>query len=163
MDPLSAIGLVSGVLSFVGFASNLISTSTNVYRSVDGAAEQTFELQRVYRDLSSFSLKLKESQVHDEDRLSLTETPAALIPDADVTIAVHMRAVRELAGDCRTLCDQLLATLEKLKLEDGRWRVFQSFKAGLRTVLDGKKIAEMESRIDRCKSTMSIHFFPILR
>ena len=61
MDPLSAIGLASNVVQFVDFASRLISTGTEVYESVSGVTDRTLELERIYKNLSSFSLKLQEN------------------------------------------------------------------------------------------------------
>jgi hypothetical protein len=75
----------------------------------------------------------------------------------------HISALIELARDCRDVCDQLLETIRKLKIRDGRWRRFRSLRAALEAAWDGHRIAELESRLDRYQKVILFHFFPIIR
>lgn len=59
MDPLTAFGLASNVVSFVSFASDLIKTSFEVYSSASGSGENVLSLDNVYSNLSSLSTKLQ--------------------------------------------------------------------------------------------------------
>jgi len=40
MDPATAIGLASGILSFVSFSTKLVSGAVKIYGSIDGALNE---------------------------------------------------------------------------------------------------------------------------
>ncbi|KAH8891592.1 hypothetical protein GQ53DRAFT_720225 [Thozetella sp. PMI_491] len=174
MDPFSAIGLASNVLAFVDFAGRLVMHGAEVYTSPSGVTERTAELERVYTDLGLFSLKLEEENGRFRAGSSSKRSLGQLLADADdssdvaswdrasAQAAAHMPALKALALDCKALCDQLLAILGKLKVDEGQWRALRSFKVALRAVWDKKKIAELEERIGRFRDTISAHFLPIL-
>lgn len=41
MDPVTAISLVSGILTFVGAAEKILQLSWSIYNSVEGSSEET--------------------------------------------------------------------------------------------------------------------------
>ena len=165
MEPLSAIGLASNVLQFVEFAARLISTGTEVYESASGTTERTLELERIYKDLSNFGLKLQDGGAYKPWGFTAIPASGHNLEDIENQAKLHMHftALKGLAVGCKAVCDQLLETLGKLKADEGRWRGFRSFKAALKTIWNDKKIDELESRINRFRSTMLSHYFQILR
>lgn len=161
MEGLAALGLAGNVIQFIQFASGLISTGSDVYNSASGASTRNIELEKIYKRLATFTSSL-QSQGTTEDSC-LPET-RAYPPLAWATENIaHVDALNDLAKDCKELCDELLETISKLRVEGGRWRLFRSFVVALQAVWDSKKIAEMEERLDRFQTVIMLHFFPFLR
>ena len=152
MEALAALALAGNVLQFVQFVSVLVSTVSEVHDSASGASERTIELENIYERLSAFTSSL---QIQESTGVSaFTQTTENL---------AHIRAVSDLAKDCKGLCDQLLETIRDLKVEGGRWRRFRSFKAALKSAWESEKIDALEARLDRLQRVILFHFFPILR
>lgn len=152
MEALAAIGLASNVLQFTEYTSKLFFTAQQLYRSATGTTGETQELERVHKSLRAFSVNFIASNgfhapIHAEELISES----------------HATALRNLATDCKAVCDELIEVLERLRLADGRWRAFASFKVAMKSMHGNKKIAEMEARIDRFQKAIASHFLPILR
>lgn len=60
MDPLSAIGLVANVLSFVDFGLKLLGKAREIARSAEGAPTNHLDLELVTKDLQSLTGKLHD-------------------------------------------------------------------------------------------------------
>lgn len=70
MDPLTAFGLASNVISFVSFASALIQTSFELHRSDSDATGYVLSLDKVYGDLETLNSRLEftcQPPTADED------------------------------------------------------------------------------------------------
>ncbi len=161
MEALAALGLTGNVLQFIQFVSALLSTGSEVYSSASGASESTIELEKIYERLSAFTSSLQSQGTTQVSRLSGTRGFPTFTQTTENL--AHIGALNDLAKDCKELCDRLLETIRKLKVEGGRWRRFRSFMAALEAAWDSKKIADLEARLDRFQRVISFHFFPILR
>ena len=78
MDPVSAIGIVSGILSFVGAATKVLNPSWTMYHSVEGSSEETemrLELADSIIVLSSRTTPLNQVVLTEEDRALVTLAP----------------------------------------------------------------------------------------
>jgi hypothetical protein len=157
MEGLAALGLIGNVVQFVQFLSELISTGSDLYRSMDGAAASNIELEQIYGKLSSFSSSLIEPSNAQTDPHAFTYFAQTR---QDLT---HVKELNSLGKDCKALCDQLLDTVSGLRVEGVRWRHLKSFRGALKTVWESKKISNFESRIERFQRIIILHFFPILR
>ncbi|KAH8893882.1 hypothetical protein GQ53DRAFT_605657, partial [Thozetella sp. PMI_491] len=58
MDPLTAIGLVSNILSFISFGADLLKGAAEVYNSSSGTLENNRSREVVMRQMREFSSKL---------------------------------------------------------------------------------------------------------
>lgn len=160
MASIAAFSLASNVLQFVQFTSQLISTGCEIYSSANGASERNIELERVYETLGAFMSSLETQGT----TRTISETQAGIFIPAQTTENLsHIRALNDLAKECAQLCHELLETIQKLKVQGGRWRPFKSFKAALEASWDSKKVANLEARLDRFQRVTLFHFFPILR
>ena len=167
MEALAALGLASNVVQFVQFVSELISTGTEIAGSVQGTSQRTLELEEVYKSLSDLSSRLHcggNSRQNNDDTSGLR---GLLVHRIDLSQRVelqsHIQSLERLAGDCNLLCEQLLGTIQKLRVQGTSYRPFKSFIAALKTAWNVKKIRDLEERIDQYQKTISLHFFPLLR
>ena len=51
MDPLNALSLAATVAQFIGFASELVRQSADIYRSTTGASQEVQNIDSVYSRL----------------------------------------------------------------------------------------------------------------
>lgn len=152
MDPLTAFGLASNVVSFVSFASELFKASREVYSSASGSTENVVLLESVYSNLSSLSIKLQSTC---EFRLSDGDFHGSLqdvVKDAAV-------AVKRLAESCKRDCDELLVVTESLRLKhsNGTRRKWESFRIALRKVWEQKRIDDIEDRLLKAQVGLTLH------
>ncbi|CAI4213161.1 unnamed protein product [Parascedosporium putredinis] len=103
MDPASAVGLASSILTFIDFSVKLVSGALEVYRSADGTLEENARLERVIGDFDVVAGELA-CQASGGTRAE--------------------RSIRELALECRPDAELLVGLLRSLKVPGKRtlWR-----------------------------------------
>ncbi|KAL1867519.1 hypothetical protein Daus18300_006363 [Diaporthe australafricana] len=153
MDPLTAFGLASNVLSFVSFTSKLIKTSVEVYRSGSDHPAAALCVEQVYSDLTDLNNRLILTCEH-----SITDEDA--VPKVPVDEAKNSAiAVKRLAATCRRDCDELLRVTERLQLKHGgsSRRKWESFRIALRKLWTQKAIDDIEDRLLKTQVTLTFH------
>lgn len=153
MDPLTAFSLASNVLSFVSFASNLIKTSVEVYRSAPDQPGSALCIEQVYGDLKGLNDKLIVTCQHyiaDEDAVPIG-------PEDKVRSSAI--AVKKLAEICRRDCDELLRITDRLQPKDsgGSKRKWESFRIAMKKVWTQKSIDDIEDRLLKTQGTLNLH------
>lgn len=156
MDPLTAFGLASNVLSFVSFASKLIETSVEVYRSGSNHPGAALCMEQVYSDLKDLNNRLIltcEHRINDEDVVP----NGPLVVEDEVKISAV--AVKRLAATCRRDCDELLRVTNRLQLKDGgsSRRKWESFRIALRKLWTQKAIDDLEDHLLRTQVALTLH------
>lgn len=139
METLAIVSLVGNVVQFVDFSSKLIAKSTELYRSSEGALAENIDAETAARHLVLINNKIQ----------------------ATVT-AVSDEALKRLCESCRTTADELLAALDKVKVngKQGRWK---STRKALRSVWTKEKIRELEGRLAKFKEELNLHIVVDLR
>lgn len=133
MDPLTAIGLASNIVSFVDFGTNLLSTAWDIYNSTSGG----FSGNRSY-----------ESVAHQMDIFARS----LLVPDS---FSGKDKALCALAQECRDLAIQILKLLQKVRPKDPKakgqvaWSAVKSLKCD-------KKRLELQERLDNCREQLAL-------
>jgi hypothetical protein len=135
MDPLTVIGLVSNIISFVDFGAKIFAGAREIQKSGSGTLEENRSLERVVRDVKGFSSKL-------------------LTPEGASFIGEDGRLC-ELAGECRALCDALVQLLEKIKVKDPKSRT-QSFVSVMKSFVHQAEKKELQQRLDYCRSQLEL-------
>ena len=148
MDPFSALSLAGNIIQFVDFGIRLLSEAHEIYQSSSGSAAGILEIESVYQDLSNLTARLNVS---------------AISPSKPSGISLEEKALVELAGSCKRLADELLATIKDLKVDDGPYRKWRSFHQGLRTLWKKEKLDAIQKRLDNFRKQLSLHLLAILR
>ncbi|EXJ81430.1 hypothetical protein A1O3_07722 [Capronia epimyces CBS 606.96] len=130
MDPLSAIGLASNILSFIDFSCGVVKHTYEVYNSATGATSANAHIKTVIDDLA--------------------KATEALGPEVEATTK-HSKALHELAQKCSGLSEDLLRILKKLQVtrKNSKW---QSLRKTLRAAWSEKEVASIEKRLDSYRS-----------
>lgn len=130
MDPLTAIGLASNIISFIDFSWELITGAWSMYKSADGTTVENATLETIVTDLEKVSHKLVS------DMKGTTQNEIALL---------------RLAEECLKLSRQLSSTLRKLKASIGNSK-WESFKIKWASMRKEKEIMSIESRLSNYRS-----------
>ena len=135
MDPFSALGLASNVITFIDFTSRLIDGSLELYHSTDGATASHKVLEDVTRDLGNLC-----------DSLTPTQSKAfgSGISDCEVGLIPFLEP-------CKELGHELLTVLEGLKVQ-GRRKAWKSARQALKSVWKANKIKNYQNQLDLYRS-----------
>ncbi|KAH0536562.1 hypothetical protein FGG08_006570 [Glutinoglossum americanum] len=148
MAELAALGLAGNIVQFVDFGIKLFSEGWELYKSTQGICIEGHELEIVTVDLKRLTGDLRSTTL-----LSLH----AKSPSTD-----DIR-LRELAGSCGELADELLKLLDDLKVKGLYHRKWKSFKQALNHARKQKKIKNLEERLKKFQEQIGIRLIAILR
>jgi hypothetical protein len=142
MDPLTAVGLASNVVQFVMFASDLISKGNEILHSVDGALVENLELEAITYSLREMG-----------DNLTF---PSAK-PSASE------RELRKLCDGAKALANELLEVLKALKVSNGEYRSWKTFRQALKSVVGDARVEQLSARLERFQKQMHTALLMSLR
>jgi len=134
MDPITAVGFASSILTFIGFSWNLVTGTYEVLESVSGTTAENAHIGNVIDDLHAVTAALKSCQLGRSD---------------------HEKALRQLASKCANLSKELLSLLENLKVK-GKNSAWKSLKAKWESMTKEKDISSMETRLREYRSQILI-------
>ncbi|KAK3904902.1 hypothetical protein C8A05DRAFT_13258 [Staphylotrichum tortipilum] len=135
MDPVSAIGLASGILSFITFSTSLIQGAIHICDSLDGQSDENRCREAIANDMKSLATRMFPP---DDSRLSGEEKGLCL-----------------LASECRDLSDKLVNLLGRIKAKDPQSKR-QSLWSALKNKVSEKEKVDLEQRLDHCRSQLTL-------
>jgi hypothetical protein len=132
MDPLSAVGLAANVAQFIGYGYQLLAKSKEIRTSTASALRENVDAELIAKDLKATLTRLQAA----------TSSPFPPLED--------------LRTGCITVIDELLETLEDLKVngKKGKWK---SFKAAIKTIRAKEKVEEWRKCISSFREEFNIH------
>lgn len=141
MDPVTAIGLASAIITFVEVGTKPTRGTFEFYKSATGSTENNAQLKTLAQDLKDVT--------------------------ADLQIDVkggskHEKALLELAADCRKLSERLLSLLRELTVS-GERTLQKSLKTKFKSMRKDREIQEIEARLAGYRSQLFLHLNLILR
>jgi hypothetical protein len=139
METLAIIGLVGNIVQFLDFSGKLISKSTELYRSSEGALAEHIDVETVTNHLVLLNGKLKNAATTTGDG-----------------------ALESLCISCGTAADKLLAALDKVKVKDKQHK-WKSITKALRSVWSKEEIEDLERRLARLREELNFHVVVDLR
>ncbi|KAK4234261.1 hypothetical protein C8A03DRAFT_37969 [Achaetomium macrosporum] len=103
MDPLTAIGLASNILSFIDFGAKVVSRAVDVYGSASGLTSEDQISEGIATHMCYLCSKLRQPQ-------------GTQLTGEEVALA-------NLAAKCEDLSKQIIALVEKSKpkTSDSKW------------------------------------------
>ncbi|KAH7357079.1 hypothetical protein BKA65DRAFT_220909 [Rhexocercosporidium sp. MPI-PUGE-AT-0058] len=138
MDPLTAIGLASNIISFVEFVSKLISQGHEIYRSTSGTSQENIDINILVTDLSFHVNKLKEVNT--------------------ITCSTQKeQQLQSLASKCSILAEDISQKLNKLNVdENSKMRGLRSIGKALRSAWGKKDLDEMVKKLGAFRSELQL-------
>lgn len=142
MDPVTAISLVSGVLSFVSAAEKVLKLSWALYNSVEGCSEET--------------------QIRLELADSMNSILSRIVPAHQPPLSQEDRTLLTLAQECDRLTNDIKNVLQNLKPKRRKSKA-QSSLAALKTLVHEPKIKDLEKQLQRCRDQLHFHIDALSR
>lgn len=133
------IGLVGNIVQFVDFSGKLISKSTELYRSSEGALAEHIDIEAAANHLVVLNSKLKDAATTTGDG-----------------------ALESLCISCSTAADNLLAALDKVKVKDKQHK-WKSIRKALKSIWSKQEIEDLERQLARFREELSFHIVVDLR
>lgn len=149
LDPFSALGLASNIVQLIAFGSKLLSESNDIYHSAAGSSNGNLELEARYGNLREISTKLNAS--------------TSLLAPNRKNLSKEEEALRGLAIGCKDVADELLLTLQKLKIGDGDHSKVQSFRQALVNVGSKQKVEALQKRLDGFSIQLTLQLSTIMQ
>lgn len=142
MDPISAIGLASSILTFVDFSWKLVQGTLEIYHSPDGTSDENARLEHVIADLDLMAESL--------------QTNVSVRTKAE-------RNIKDLAEDCREDSQALLGLLSEMKVPGKRRTLWRSLQAKWASILKKDKATELKNRLRDTREEIMLNLTQLLR
>lgn len=156
MEALAALGVAASAVQFATFASNLISNAVEIHGSAKGAAEHVLSMETIYGQLSGLASALAAASA--SEYLPPVNNKAVPPSGEESNKSTTTAAIQVLSHQCRDDCHQLLSIVAKLKSQDatGSRRRWDSFRLALRTLWSKKDIQDLESRLSKTQTSLTL-------
>lgn len=136
MDPVTAVGLASSVAAFIALGTSLVKGAIKIHESLDGNLDEN---------------RSREAIAGEMKRLA-----AQLLPPDGSSLAGEDKSLCLLAAECRDLSTKLLELLGRIKPKDPQSKS-QSLWSALKNKVNEKEKADLELRLDHCRSQLVVH------
>lgn len=137
MDPLSAIGLISSVITFIDFGYEVISASEEVRASATGTTKANDHVEFLNNRMKPVAVDLAAAKLHVG---YLTEDQKQIV---------------EVADKCLQISDDLQNLLDKLRATNPRSKR-QVLGALARNARNRGKKKDLETRLDQCRQLLQL-------
>ena len=135
MDPLTAIGLASNILSFIDFIAQVISGAIDIYGSPSDLTEENRSFEAIVTEMRHFASKVQ--------------------PPDDAQLTGDEKALCRLTNECDDLSTQIIALIHKVKPKDRKSKS-ASLLAGLKSKWHEADRRKLEERLDRCRAQLAL-------
>ena len=147
LDPLSAVGLASNVLSFIDLGIKVLAKTKELRESRDGSLLE-------HREIKVVAERFGQLRHSIDDSLLLLPTTEKL---------THAeRVLQDVAKECSDMAKEFCTTLERLTAQPGqsRWKTLrQAFNA----VWDKDRIELMRRRLGEQREILIVHLLVVVR
>ena len=147
LDPISAVGLASNVLSFIDFCIKILGKTKELHDSRDGSLLE-------HREIRVAAERFGQLRHDIDNSLSLLPAIEDLTP---AEIVLH-----DVAKQCQDVATKFCTTLDGLTAQagQGRWKTFrQAFKA----VWEKDSIELMRRRLGEQRDILIVHLLVVVR
>lgn len=143
MDPVTAIGLASSIITFVDFSWSLVTDAKELYESGRKTTKENVRRRDIIDDLRDYSYDLQSGA------------------GGEITGSRHENALRRLALACHTLSEELVRILEQLETtKNSKW---DSLKKTFKAKRKEGEIASIESRLNQYRSEIATRVLAVLK
>ena len=139
MEALGSLGLAASLLQFIDFTSKLVANSSELYKSNDGLLDESRQIETATIRLILLNTKIKEAAVSASDE-----------------------ALNQLSESCRVTADELITTLNRLKVH-GVHSKRKTVRKALQAAWCKGDIGQLEARLSRFKNELNLHILVDLR
>jgi len=127
----------------------MLSDGIELYKSAQGSLKASEELKLVTGDLQAVLVKLR-ANVGPEN--SILSAPSQ---QSQAEIDEHRDSFLEICNNATLIAGELLRKLNDLKVEDGKHRVWHTFRAAIRTAWSKEEISALRERLSNLSESLT--------
>jgi hypothetical protein len=142
LDPLTAIGLAGNIVQFTDFSIKIVGKAHHINKSASGLLPESADAEMVAQALISLNEKIKVT-------IPSPSTGTQLV-------------LQELCNGCDNVARELVAALEKLKVQGNRTK-WKSLRQALKSVLSKDRLDNISKRLADFRDQLSLNFLVTLR
>jgi len=139
MDPLTALSLAGTIVQFVQFATQIVQAT------VSGASPVQEDLETRTLALRDLIAKLRRQQLSGNASTSFVFRADS--PDKTLQI---------LCDGCAAIAEELLARLDRLKVE-GKHKMWKNFKKAIESQWSQNELKSLSSRLTEYRTALNTH------
>lgn len=136
MEVLAAVGLASATVQFVDFSTKIIGFARGIHDSTSGMTDENDNIEFVTAKMEQLSLDLEHLMAGQNQ-------------------SRDQKALVDLAVKCRSIANDIIQILEKIKPKDSKSKL-QSLRAALKHIKYEKEVSDMENRLGKCREQLHI-------
>ncbi|PCD23551.1 hypothetical protein AU210_015070 [Fusarium oxysporum f. sp. radicis-cucumerinum] len=136
MDPVSAIGLASGILTFVEAGLKLVKIAYNIHNSLDGVLDDNRHRENVTSEVSKAALRLEVAG------------NARLTPEQE--------SLSDLARKCKATSTDLVKALNQVQPKQSSSNPFKLLRYAVKAEIKAKDISELENRLKDYRDQLTL-------
>jgi hypothetical protein len=142
MDPVTAICLVSGILTFVSFGTKVVRGAVEIHESLNGSSGENQSRLAVADEMRRLAIKLT--------------------PPSDLPLAGEDKQLCALAAQCRALSTELVDLVLSSQPRNPNSKR-QSIWASLKNMAQERERSNIEHRLDHCRSQLELQLVYLTR
>ncbi|KAI0880041.1 uncharacterized protein GGS22DRAFT_100299 [Annulohypoxylon maeteangense] len=142
MDPVSAFGVAGTIVQFIGFATSLVSNSSEILESANNLTKDLDNIDTVYGTLHNLSVELETAYRFCHDKIK--------------------GELLQLLLTCQADCAELLNITKKLKSQDEGKSRYGSLRTAIGVMWKGSKVRQLDERLQRTQMTLVLIVCSIL-
>ncbi|KAM5369188.1 hypothetical protein BFJ66_g5092 [Fusarium oxysporum f. sp. cepae] len=134
MDPVTAVGLASAIISFVPLCVKLLQSAREIRDSLDGSVEKNLTRKAIVDEMKALSRRLKSAD------------QARFLPE--------QRGLYDLALKCHELSQKILYLLDKIRPKSKS--SFENYRSAYRAWSCESEIKNLEKQLNDCRSQLAL-------
>ncbi|KAH6949468.1 hypothetical protein DER45DRAFT_580376 [Fusarium avenaceum] len=131
MDPVTAVGLASAIISFVPLGVKLLQSAHEIRDSIDGSLDRNKTRKCIMDEMQAVSNRLKPT---------------------DQTRIAEQKGLYELAARCYELSQKILNLLNKISPKTPR--SFENYRSAVRAWRKEDEIKDLEKQLKECRDQL---------
>jgi hypothetical protein len=164
MEALTAVGLASNIVQFIGFAREVVSTNRSISRNADGALVEHLEIDAVAQQLQTLSERLTVRPTEKKSKHSEQDGKPSAPPGP---LSKEEQELEQLCGGCRAVSRLLIEKINSLKantrIPGKAGKKWVNFRQALKSVLAADEIEDLGTRLDRYQTAINTTLLVNLR
>ena len=143
MDPIAAVGLASGILTFIDAGTKLIKTAYAIHNYLDGVLEDNR---------------------HREDIAGTVEDAASRLEITGIlALTKEQQSLTDLAKRCQAISKQFIQLLDKIKPKGSSFKAFNSLRHAVKASKTKTLIEDLEGQLKDYRNQLSLALINISR
>lgn len=135
MDPITAIGLASSVLSFIDYGAKIVSGAIEIYQSSSGLTDSNRGSKAIVTEVRQLALRLQ--------------------PPANTQLSGDEKSLCNLTTECDNIAEQIIDLIEKVEPKSRKSKG-SSLRAAIKTKWYESDRRRLEERLNQCRAQLNL-------